>query len=58
MFIYDESKSKIVEFRSDSHFDIDFVKNLLHENSKNNLNYEYCTKSDYWWYVPANEREF
>lgn len=48
MFIYDESKSKIVEFRSDSHFDIDFAKNLLHENSKNNLNYEYCTKSDYW----------
>ena len=58
MFIYDKTKSKIIEFRSDFNFDTDFVKKLVQASSNNNLNYEYCQKSDYWWYVPANEREF
>jgi hypothetical protein len=29
MFIYDKTKSKIIEFRSDCTFDIDFAKNLI-----------------------------
>jgi hypothetical protein len=48
MFIYDKTKSKIIEFRSDFNFDTDFVKKLLQNSSFNNLNHEYCQKSDYW----------
>lgn len=48
MFIYDKTKSKIIEFRSDFNFDTDFVKKLVQASSNNNLNYEYCQKSDYW----------